>query len=452
MRRALEESYKILEAENAAAARLVLAAESPHLLLLDIEMPQESGLEFLQELKSKEDSPAVIMITAYGSEKVAVEAMKAGAYDYLPKPFEVDELRLVVSKALEHLDLAEENQRLRRQLVSEGQFGSMIGSSAAMRQLFELAERVATAEVTVLIEGESGTGKELIAREIHQRSNRGSKSFVALNCAALPEHLIESELFGYEKGAFTGATALKKGKFELANGGTLFLDEVGDMSLATQAKLLRVLEAQKVERLGGTTSIDVDVRILSATNKDLAAEITKQSFREDLYYRLRVVLLKLPPLRDHKEDIPLLAGEFCRMLGNKHGRPSIAISRAAMERLIAAEWKGNVRQLKNVLESAIVMSQGDTLQLQDFAPDSLLPTSGGAMSGTAGGQALDPLFAAILKENDFRKAREQFEIAYIKAQLRANGGNITKTAAAIGMHRQSLQAKVRELGIQVERD
>jgi len=223
------------------------------------------------------------------------------------------------------------------------------------------------------------------------------------------------------------------------------------MSLATQAKLLRVLEARKVERLGGTASIDVDVRILSATNKDLAAEIAKQTFREDLYYRLRVVLLKLPPLREHREDIPLLAGEFCRMLGDKHGRPSIAISQAAMERLLAAEWKGNVRQLKNVLESAIVMTQNDTLQLHDFAPDSIVPSTSAAMPGAAGGQTADPLFASMLKESDFRKAREQFEIAYIKAQLRANGGNITKTAAAIGMHRQSLQAKVRELGIQVER-
>ncbi len=449
MRRVLEESYKVLEAESAAAARRVLATENPHLLLLDIEMPEESGLSFLQELKTKGNLPAVIMITAYGSEKVAVEAMKSGAYDYLPKPFEVDELRLVVARALEHFDLAEENLRLKRQLVSEGQFGSMIGSSAEMRQLFELAERVATAEVTVLIEGESGTGKELVAREIHRRSNRGAKPFVALNCAALPEHLIESELFGYEKGAFTGATAQKKGKFELANHGTLFFDEVGDMSLATQAKLLRVLEARKVERLGGTTSIDVDVRILSATNKDLAAEITRQTFREDLYYRLRVVLLRLPALREHKEDIPLLTQEFCRMLGEKHGRPLISISRPALERLMAAEWKGNVRQLKNVLESAIVMSQGDALQLSDFAADSLTPSSDSAVGG---GLTVDPLFASLLKASDFRKAKEQFEIAYIKAQLRANGGNITKTAAAIGLHRQSLQQKVRELRIKVERD
>ncbi len=235
MRRALEGQYRVLEAEGVPAARQVMAREDPQLLLLDIEMPEENGLDFLRELKAQAVSLAVVMITAYGSEKVAVEAMKSGAYDYLPKPFEVDELRLVVERVFEHLSLAEENSRLKRQLVSEGQFGAMIGSSKVMRELFDLADRVAQAEVTVLIQGESGTGKDLLATEIHRRSNRGKGPFVALNCAALPEHLIESELFGYEKGAFTGATAVKRGKFELANGGVLFLDEVGDMSLATQA-------------------------------------------------------------------------------------------------------------------------------------------------------------------------------------------------------------------------
>ena len=235
-----------------------------------------------------------------------------------------------------------------------------------MRELFELAERVAQADVTVLIQGESGTGKELLAHEIHRRSNRAMKPFVALNCAALPEHLIESELFGHEKGAFTGATAQKRGKFELAHLGTLFLDEVGDMSLATQAKLLRVLETRKVERLGATGSLDVDVRILSATNKDLPAEIARQNFREDLYFRLRVVLLRLPPLREHREDIPLLVQEFCRMLGEKHRRPGLAVSREAMERLMAAEWRGNVRELKNALESATVMSSNSILTSGGF--------------------------------------------------------------------------------------
>jgi DNA-binding NtrC family response regulator len=443
MRRALEDRYEVFEAESAAVARKALAEKETDLILLDIEMPQESGLELLRDLKAGERSPTVIMITAYGSEKVAVEAMKSGAYDYLPKPFEVDELRLVVAKAFEKVDLENENRRLKRQLYSEGQFGAMIGTSAAMRQVFELADRVAAAEVTVLIEGESGTGKELAAREIHRRSNRGAKAFVALNCAALPEHLIESELFGYEKGAFTGAAALKKGKFELANGGTLFLDEVGDMSLATQAKLLRVLETRKVERLGGTASIDVDVRILAATNKDLAVEITRQAFREDLYYRLRVVLLKLPPLREHKEDIPLLVEEFLRMLAEKHGRAGLKISRTALDLLTAAEWKGNVRQLKNVLESAVVMSSRSELQAEDFGPDLLgIPA---AQTGTVAG-------ASFMSVPDYREARRQFEIAFIKKKLGEHGGNITRTAAAIGLHRQSLQEKLRELGIQIEKD
>lgn len=443
MRRALEERFKVFEAESAAAGRKVIAAQNPDLLLLDIEMPERNGLEFLRELKSRDGSPIVIMITAYGSEKIAVEAMKSGAYDYLPKPFEVDELRLVVEKALEHLDLAEENQRLKRQLVSEGQFGSMIGSSKPMRELFELADRVAQADVTVLIQGESGTGKELLAREIHRRSNRGSKPFVALNCAALPEHLIESELFGYEKGAFTGATSQKKGKFELAESGTLFLDEIGDMSLATQAKFLRALETRRVERLGGTTSIEVDVRIISATNKDLAAEIAKQTFREDLYYRLRVVQLKLSPLREHKEDIPLLVEGFCRMLSDKHRRSSVRVSREAMEMLTASPWKGNVRELKNVLESAIVMSRDDALKPQDFPTDFMVRPA------AESGQGSSPSFLTV---NDYREAKRQFEIAFIKAKLHEHGGNITRTAAAIGLHRQSLQEKLRELGIQAEKD
>lgn len=443
MRRALEDRYRVFEADGAASARQIVARDDPGLMLLDIEMPDTNGLEYLRELKSQPRSPEVIMVTAYGSEKIAVEAMKSGAYDYLPKPFEVDELRLVVERALDHLALADENARLKRQLVSEGQFGAMIGSSKVMRELFELADRIAQAEVTVLIQGESGTGKDLLATEIHRRSNRGKGPFIALNCAALPEHLIESELFGYEKGAFTGATAMKRGKFELANGGVLFLDEVGDMSLATQAKLLRVLETRRVERLGSTTTQEVDVRIISATNKDLAAELARQAFREDLYFRLRVVLLRVPPLREHREDLPLLVQQFCQMLAERHGKPVPAISKQALELLQASEWKGNVRELKNVLESAMVMSRNDTLLPEDFSLD--FPPPGAA----SGGVDSERRYVDI---DDYREARRQFEIAYIKHKLSAHSGNITRTAAAIGLHRQSLQEKLRELGIQVERD
>ena len=442
MRRALEGRHRVLEAASVPAARVVMGQENPHLLLLDIEMPEESGMDFLREVKDQANSPAVIMITAYGSEKVAVEAMKSGAYDYLPKPFEVDELRLVVERALDHLALAEENVRLKRQLVSEGQFGAMIGSSKVMRELFVLADRIAQAEVTVLIQGESGTGKDLLATEIHRRSNRGRGPFIALNCAALPEHLIESELFGYEKGAFTGAAAMKRGKFELANGGVLFLDEVGDMSLATQAKLLRVLETRRVERLGSTTSQEIDVRIVSATNKDLAVEIAKQTFREDLYYRLRVVLLRVPSLREHREDIPLMVQQFCRMLGERHGRPTPVVSKEAMELLQKAEWKGNVRELKNVLESAVVMSSSNTLLPVDFSTD---------LSGSGTQSDLATPDVGYMDIDDYREARRQFEISFIKGKLRKHGGNVTRTAAAIGLHRQSLQEKLRELGIQAEK-
>lgn len=442
MRRVLAGRYQVLEAESVSAARQVLTQENPHLVLLDIEMPEESGLDYLRELKGQASSPAVIIITAYGSEKIAVEAMKSGAYDYLPKPFEVDELRLMVERALDHLALAEENTRLKRQLVSEGQFGAMIGSSKVMRDLFDLADRIAQAEVTVLIQGESGTGKELLATEIHRRSNRARGPFIALNCAALPEHLIESELFGYEKGAFTGATAMKRGKFELANRGVLFLDEVGDMSLATQAKLLRVLETRQVERLGGTTSQEVDVRIVSATNKDLASEITKQTFREDLYYRLRVVLLRVPPLREHREDLPLMVQEFCRMLGERHGRSAPVLSKEAMDLLLKSEWKGNVRELKNALESALVMSRSNVLRPEDFSMDFL---------GTGGAGAGAQVDVGFLNIDDYREARRQFEASFIKDKLQKYAGNITRTAAAIGLHRQSLQEKLRELGIQNEK-
>jgi two-component system response regulator AtoC/two-component system nitrogen regulation response regulator NtrX len=442
MSRAFGDRYRVLEAESVSSARQIMVQENPHLLLLDIEMPEENGLDFLRELKAEPTSPAVIVVTAYGSERIAVEAMKSGAFDYLSKPYEVDELRLKVERAFDQLALAEENLRLKRQLISEGQFGAMIGCSRVMRELFDLADRVAQAEVTVLIQGESGTGKDLLATEIHRRSNRGRGPFIALNCAALPEHLIESELFGYEKGAFTGATAMKRGKFELANGGVLFLDEVGDMSLATQAKLLRVLETRRVERLGGTTSQEVDVRIVSATNKDLAAEIAKQTFREDLYYRLRVLLLRVPPLREHREDLPLLVQQFCRMLGEKHGRPAIGVSKEAMELLQKCDWKGNVRELKNVLESAIVMSRGDVLGPADFSSD---------LRATDGQHDGDSEDVGFLDLKDYREARRQFEIAFIKGKLREYEGNITKTAAAIGLHRQSLQEKLRELGIQGEK-
>ncbi len=320
LRRALESKYRIAEADTAAAARESLRRESPDLLLLDIVMPGEDGLSFLRWMREEGHGQPVLIVSALDTAKTAVEALRLGASDYLVKGFELEELRQRVSNLLKMASLEQENDALRRRLATEGQFGQMIGRSAGMRRAFELAERVAATDSTVLILGESGTGKDLLAQEIHNRSPRAGKPFIAVNCAALPETLIESELFGYERGAFTGAAQQKKGKFELASSGTLFLDEIGDMNPVTQAKVLRALENRTIERLGGTQPIPVDVRVISATHRDLPAEIRAGKFREDLFYRVRVVTVELPALREHKEDIPLLAEAFLQLHGARMGR------------------------------------------------------------------------------------------------------------------------------------
>src|SRR5690242_6252638 len=302
LRRALEAKYRIAEAESAQAAREALNREQPDLVLLDVVLPDENGIAFLRWMREQGSELPVLMVSALDTAKTAVEALQLGAADYLVKGFELEELRQRVGNLLKLATLEKENDTLRRRLTTEGQFGQMIGRTAEMRRAFEMAERVAATDSTVLILGESGTGKDLLAQEIHARSPRVGKPFVAVNCAALPESLIESELFGYERGAFTGASKMKKGKFELASSGTLFLDEIGDMNPVTQAKVLRALESRTIERLGGTQTIAVDVRVISATHRNLEKEISEGKFREDLYYRLRVVTLELPSLRERKED------------------------------------------------------------------------------------------------------------------------------------------------------
>src|ERR1700690_546743 len=316
--RALEKQYKVIEAASAAAAREALAASAPDLILLDLVMPGEDGLSFLRWLRENGHEAPVLVVSALDTAKTAVEALQSGAADYIVKGFDIEELRRRVGNLLRLSELTEENTRLRRELVADGQFGGLLGASEAMRRVFEMAERVAATDATVLILGESGTGKDLLAQEIHDRSPRAGKALAAANCAALPENLIESELFGFERGAFTGAAQQRKGKFELASGGTIFLDEIGDMNPVTQDKVLRVLENRKIERLGGSQSIDVDVRVISATHRDLSAEIAAGQFREDLYYRLRVVTLELPALREHKEDIPALVAAFLAQFGARH--------------------------------------------------------------------------------------------------------------------------------------
>jgi DNA-binding NtrC family response regulator len=391
------------------------------------------------------------VVSALDTASTAVEALRSGAQDYIVKGFDIEELRHRVARILQASSLGEENARLRRELVGDGQFGRMIGSSGAMRNVFEMADRVAATDATVLLLGESGTGKDLLAQEIHERSPRAGKPFVAVNCAALPETLIESELFGYERGAFTGAAQQRKGKFEMASGGTLFLDEIGDMNPVTQAKVLRALENRKIERLGGSQSLDVDVRVISATHRDLPGEIAAGKFRKDLYYRIRVVSLALPPLRDHAEDIPLLAASFLRQLGARHGRDA-HLGAQAMEAFKQYSWPGNVRELRNALETTLVMSRGSELGVSELPEEirTAKPTMARASShdSAANPHAGNGAGAESNGASDFREAKKQFEIVFLKRKLEEHRWNVSKTAEEIGLHRQSLQEKLRELGIQ----
>jgi DNA-binding NtrC family response regulator len=447
MRRALSGfGYEIEEAESVEAAREQMGKQQPDLMLLDVNLPGTSGLEFLRELKEeKSESPLVILITAHGSERMAVEAIKTGAHDYLSKPFELDELRLVVKNALETVRLRRENLTLRRRIEIEGVGrGALIGASGAMERVRSVIEKVAETDATILVRGESGTGKELVAREIHERSNsRRRGQFVAVNCAALPSELIESELFGHEKGAFTGAAARRQGKFEQANGGTLFLDEIGDMSANVQAKLLRALEERRIERLGGTDSIPVDVRIVSATHRPLEQDIAAGSFRADLFYRLRVVTIEIAPLRERREDIPVLAETFARMAAERYNLPARPIARSALRRLIEYDWPGNVRELRNTIERAVILAEGDELTSGDL-PEEIKESAKGKQSEDLKehGNDLSVPFTA-----DFRSDRREFERRYIARCLEDSGGNVTRAASILGMHRQSLQHKLRELGL-----
>lgn len=449
IRRALS-AYEVEEAGSVAEARAKIEGRDPDLLLLDVNLPGESGLDFLRELRERgEDTPPVILITAHGSERMAVEALKSGAYDYLPKPFEVDDLRLAVKNAAEAVSLRRENRRLREQIESEAKTrGSLLGDSDAMRRVRALIEKVAETEATVLVRGESGTGKELVAREIHERSRgRRRGAFIAVNCAALPSELIESELFGHERGAFTGAHARRRGKFELADGGTLFLDEIGDMSANVQAKLLRALEERRIERLGGSESLPVDVRIVSATHRPLEQEIERGNFRADLFYRLRVVTIELAPLRERREDIQALAESFARAAAEKYKLPPRPISPAALRLLLEYSWPGNVRELRNAVERAMVLAESKELTPRDLAEEikhasDVRTNSRASASQTSAAGGLSVPFTA-----DFREDRREFERRYITRCLEETGGNVTRAASMLGMHRQSLQHKLRELGL-----
>ena len=436
MKLALEkDGYQVVEASDGIEAFEIIKAKSPSLIFLDINMPKINGIQVLEEINQMESPPMIVIVTAYGSEKVAVDAMKKGAYDYIAKPYEIDDLRLIATHAFEKLALEEENARLRSEIDRLGSRGKIVGESREMNQLFNKIEKVGPSDVTVLVQGESGSGKELVAKEIHKISSRKNRPMITMNCAALPETLIESELFGHEKGAFTGATERRLGKFELADKGTIFLDEIGDMSPNTQAKVLRVLQEQSFERLGGTETLRVDVRLISATHKDLLKEIKEGNFREDLYYRLKVVEILLPPLRNRREDIIILAENFIQYFSDKHRKNVKSISNDAVKIFTKYSWPGNVRELQNVIESAVVMANAETLEISDF-PEEISNSD------------INRSFDYNLPFRDAKKiVVDTFERDFVSRKLAENNGNISKTAEALGMHRQSLQQKIKDLNM-----
>jgi DNA-binding NtrC family response regulator len=434
------QGYAIDVASDGTEALAKLAETPFDLILTDLALGQgASGMDVLRASKEHRPETAVVMITAHGSEKIAVEAMKAGAEDYVPKPFNNDEIRLVVKRALDRTQLLREHRLLLERIQRDTGFESLIGSGPAMREVFETIQKVAETDLTVLVRGESGTGKELVAQALHDRSPRKNRPFVAVNCAAISRELVESELFGHEKGAFTGADARRAGKFEAAQGGTIFLDEIGDMALETQAKVLRVLQEHAFERVGGNRPIETDARAVAATHRDLESEVKASRFREDLYYRLNVVEIRLPPLRERREDVPALVDRFAEQIAERLGRDKRRMSAGALARLTSHAWPGNVRELRNVIEQAVVLASGDVIEADDLRLGSGAPVAHApdAAEGLPFGEAK-------------RQAVSSFERGYLLAALRRHGGNISRTAEGIGMVRQSLQQKIRELDLRSE--
>ena len=364
-----KEGYEVVAAENGEHALKAIHAEIYDLVITDVKMPKVDGIEVLRTVKEVSPETVVVVITAFATTDIAVQAMKLGAYDYITKPFKVDEIKLIIQKALEKRDLRKENILLKREIASRAGFENFIGKSAAMQKVFALIRQVADTKSTVLISGESGTGKELVARAVHFSSARKDKPFVTVNCGALPETLLESELFGYMKGSFTGATSNKQGLFEAANGGTIFLDEISATTLNLQIKLLRVIQERTFMRVGGTTDIKVDVRVIAASNKDLQSEVAKGSFREDLYYRLNVIPIHLPPLRERKDDIAVLAEHFLHRFTPPGNDPK-KITNDALNFFTNYRWPGNVRELENTIERLVILASGDTISIE-HVPDSL---------------------------------------------------------------------------------
>jgi putative PEP-CTERM system response regulator len=432
----LKNDYEVFLAKDAEEAFLQIEKNPPDVILLDIILPDSNGLKVLEIIKQKEPDPIVIMITATKTVKTAVEAMKLGAYDYVTKPFDIDELRLIVSRALSTKALQKEVQFLREEVDKSFSFGNMIGRSKGMKEIFKVIKQIADSKATVLIMGESGTGKELISRAIHYNSNRKHYPFVTINCAAIPETLIESELFGHEKGAFTNAIEKKLGRVEVANQGTLFLDEIGELSLTTQAKMLRFLEEKEFNRVGGSKTIKVDVRLITATNRDLTQLLKKGEFRKDLFYRINVVPIVIPPLRQRKEDIPLLCDHFIKKFNDENNNNVKGISKEALELIVGYEWPGNVRELENLIERIIALTSNEYIQADEI-PFSLMSMS-----------KINELKESILSGKvSFSKAEEEFEKEIILEALKKTNYVLSRTAEMLGISRRILKYKIDKLSI-----
>lgn len=428
------DGYRVFEATDGTDAIARVSEEFFDLILMDNRMSKMDGIEALKEIKKISPGIPVIIITAFASVETAVEALQAGAHDYLTKPLDIDELRFKVQQTLEFWRLKEDNILQRRRIENLFDASQIIGRSSKMKEVLETVALVAPTEASVLILGDSGTGKELIANALHLGSNRSDKRFIKINCAALPETLLESELFGHEKGAFTGAVGRRPGRFELADGGTIFLDEIGEMTPATQAKLLRVLQEREFEPLGSTRTVRVDIRIITASNRILKDEVKKGTFREDLFYRLNVVPIQLPPLRERKEDIPLLIEHFLKIYNEKNGRRLQGFHPRALDALMRYFWPGNIRELENVVERAVILTA------DDYVPFSELPET---IRGATG----DPVFVEIREGIQPGITIREMEKELIIKTLEDNEGNRTRTSRVLGITRRTLQLKLKEYGI-----
>ena len=430
----VDEGYEVLIAGSGEEALKVIDGELPDLVLLDIWLPGIDGIEALKIIKAEHPHIQVIMMSGHGTIETAVKATKLGAFDFIEKPLSLDKVVLIVNHVSDLIRLEEENKLLKEKFAQDYE---LTGSSKPIMELKELISIVAPTNAWILIMGENGTGKELVARSIHRQSKRSHNPFIEVNCAAIPEELIESELFGHEKGAFTGATEKKRGKFELANEGTMFLDEVADMSLKAQAKILRILQEKKIERVGGSKVIETDVRVLAATNKDLEKEMEEERFRQDLYYRLNVIPLSIPLLRDRKDDIPLLVNHFLRGISLKESTREKTITDDALAILMDHDWPGNVRELKNIIDRLVILTSSDVISGEDIPP--LMREDQ---------KVKDDSFFPF---DSLKMAKMEFEKRFVARKLQENNGNISKTAELIGLERSNLHRKIKSYGLEVKK-